>query len=310
MHNVRKSTVSCYLRMLRFDSWIGWLFIFALGSILFVVPPIDRFASFSFSFILATAGIFVLNQYFDREDDKMNDLKRNLPIALGDISPKTAILSFFFLIVLSICFVLLTDVNLFPLFLTYLGLWICYSVPPFYLKGRPILDFIVAGVGSGVLPFIIGLQVSHQLTLDFSLPWMRRRYQDAFFIVIPLLLFQSASHIFQAVGDYEADLSGNVQTFVVKYGRKTSVKVGKLLLVTGALLPILYGFLNLSLTDFLYWYLAIFICCVPGMFYVMNLLREPSKDRINTLRCISRKVSPAILVAIWIYVLLIRISFS
>lgn len=309
MHNIRKNTASSYLKLLRFDSWIGWLFIFALGSILFEIPSINRFASFSLSFILATAGVFVLNQYFDYESDKLNDLKRDLPVSSGDVSPKTAIL-IFFLIALSICFVLLTDIIVLPLFIVYLGLWTCYSVPPFHLKSRPITDVIVAGVGSGVLPFIIGLQVSNRLTLDFSSFWVRRHYQDAFFCVIPLLLFHSASHIFQAVGDYEADLRGNIHTFVVKYGKKTSVKVGEVLLVISAFLPILYGFLSLSLVDYLSWYLVIFICCVPGMFYVMRLLRDPSKDNINTLRYIFQKVSPLILIVVWIYVYLIKTSLS
>lgn len=286
------------------------MFNFALGSILFEIPPINHFALLLLSFILATAGIFVLNQYIDYENDKLNDLKRNLPISTGDVSPKTAILIFFFLIILSIYFILLTDINLLPLFLTYLGIWTCYSVPPFRLKSKPIIDVIIAGVGSGVLPFIIGLQITHQLTLDFSSFWIRRHYQDAVLSVMPLLLFHSASHLFQAVGDYEADLKGNIRTFVVKYGKKTSVKVGKLLLVTCAFLPILYGLLNLSLVDFLNWYLFIFICCVPGMFYVMNLLKDPSKDNINTLRDISRKVSPLIFVGILIYVILLKISLS
>jgi len=310
MHTVKKSNAHCYLQLLRFDSWIGWLFNFALGSILFEIPPIDLFALFFLSFFLATAGVFVLNQYFDFESDKLNDLKRNLPVSSGDVSPKTAILVFFFLIVLSISFILLTDINLLPLFLTYLGIWVCYSAPPFRLKSKPIIDVIVAGVGSGVLPFIIGLQITHQLTLDFSSFWITRHYQDAFLSVMPLLLFHSASHLFQAVGDYEADLRGNVHTFVVKYGKKTSVKVGKLLLVTCAFLPILYGFLNLSLIGFLNWYLVIFICCIPGIFYVMNLLKDPSKDNINTLRNISRKVSPPIFVGILIYVYLVKISLS
>ena len=80
MRNVSRSNVSCYLQLLRFDSWIGWLFNFALGSILFEIPPINRFASFSLFFILGTAAIFVLNQYTDYEDDKLNDLKKNLPM--------------------------------------------------------------------------------------------------------------------------------------------------------------------------------------------------------------------------------------
>jgi len=310
MNNIKKSTINSYLRMLRFESWIGWLFNFALGSVLFAIPTINRFVSFSFSFILATTGIFVLNQYFDRENDKLNESKRGLPISSGEISPKTALDVFFFSSVLSICLVALTDAALLPLFLGYLGLGVCYSAPPFHLKNRPIVDIIIAGVGSGVLPFVIGLQVSNQFSFDFSLPWVKRFYQDILLSVIPILIFQSAGHIFQALGDYEADLRGNIRTFVVEYGKNTSVRLGELFLITSALLPILFWFLIPSLADFLYWYMGIFIFCIPVIYYVMNLLKDPSKDTINTLRCISLKFSPPILLVIWIYVFILRINLS
>ena len=310
MYSIEKGTINSYLRMLRFESWIGWLFNFALGSVLFAIPAINRFISFSFSFILATTGIFVLNQYFDRESDKLNEYKRDLPVSSGEISPKTTLNVFFSSTVLSICLVVITDIALLPLFLTYLGLGICYSAPPFYLKSRPIVDIIVAGIGSGVLPFVIGLQVSNQFSFDFSLPWVKRFYQDILLSVIPLLIFQSAGHIFQALGDYEADSSGNIRTFAVKYGRKTSVRLGELFLITSALLPILFWFLIPYSADFLYWYMSIFIFCVPVFYYLMNSLKDPSKDTINTLRCISRKFSPLILFIIWTYVFILRINLS
>lgn len=306
----RIGNLSCYWRMLRFDSWMGWLFNFALGSIFFTLPPFDGFVFASFSLILATAGIFILNQYFDRENDKLNDLKRDLPIASGNVSPRVAFSFFVGFTFLSVCFVLSTNLSLLPLFLVYIGLWTCYSAPPLSLKGRPIIDVIVAGFGAGVLPFIIGLQVSNSLTLDLSLPWIRRRYQDAFLSVLPLLFFHGATQIFQSVGDYEADLEGNIQTFAVKYGKKLSMKWGMLLLVVCVLLPIFYGFFDLSLNSFLGWYLVVLVCCIPGAIYVVNLLKGASKDKICILRQISRKVGPAILGLVWVYALLIRVSLS
>ena len=107
MYGLDIGAVNSYLRMLRVESWIGWLFNFALGSVLFAIPAFNRFVSFSFSFILATAGIFVLNQYFDRENDKLNEFKRDLPVSSGEISPKTALNIFYLTIFLSICLVLL-----------------------------------------------------------------------------------------------------------------------------------------------------------------------------------------------------------
>jgi len=263
----------------------------------------------SVAFSLSTAGIFVLNQYFDRETDKLNDLKKSLPIPAQNISPKTAMIIFFFLNIVSVLTVLLTDANLLPLFLSYIALGICYSVPPVSLKKRPILDVIAVGVGSGVLPLIIGLQVSHQLTLDLSLPLMVRRYQDAFFAAVPIFLFQSASHIFHAVGDYEADRKGDVTTFVVKQGKKPAIKVGIALLGAAVLFPFMYGFLNLSLTPgFLSWYLYVLAFFVPVIVYFVNSLRTPSTERLRGLRTISQKVSPAVMLLLLIYVYFIRMA--
>jgi 4-hydroxybenzoate polyprenyltransferase len=295
--------------MLRIESWIGWLFNFALGTILFTLfTSVHRFISFSLAFILATSGIFVLNQYFDYENDKKNSLKKDLPISNGDVSPKKALNFSILLTISSICFILYFDVSLLPLFMLYLGLWICYSAPPLYLKSRPILDIIVAGIGSGVLPFIMGLQVSNQLNLDLSLPWVQRFYLDAVLSVIPLLLFQSAGHIFQAIGDYEADSEVNINTFVVKYGKNISIKLAELFLVISALLPIIFFSLNLSLTSYLNWYMTILIFCIPFMYYLINTLKDPSTQAMSRLRSISQKISPPILFIIWFSVLILRSS--
>jgi 4-hydroxybenzoate polyprenyltransferase len=310
MHHVNDGIFGRYFRLLRVPSWVGWVFTFALGSILFEMPPLPRFAVFVIPFVLTTAGVFVVNQYFDRDDDKLNTYKRVLPVSSGGILPQTAVLVSCFFFILSICLVLWVDVTVVPLYLCALGLGICYSAPPFRLKSRPIVDVIVAGFGSGVLPFLMGLQVSNQLTLNFSLPWVWRRYQDAFLCVLPLLFFNSATHIMQAAGDYEADLRGNVRTFVVKYGKKTSMNVVLLFLVLCALLPVLYGFLQLSLTDFLFWYLILFTFSIPGLVSIVYFLRNPSDDRINTLRHIFQKATPVILAILWIYVYSLRISLA
>ena len=310
MHHVNEGIVGRYFQLLRVPSWVGWVFTFALGSILFAMPPLPRFAAFVVPFVLTTAGVFIVNQYCDREDDKLNMYKRALPVSSGEILPQTAILVSCFFFILSISFVLWVDVTVLPLYLFAIGLGICYSAPPLRLKSRPVVDVIVAGLGSGVLPFLMGLQVSNQLTLNFSLPWIWRRYQDAFLCVLPLLCFTSATHILQAAGDYEADLHRNVRTFVVRFGKKTAMNVVRVLLVLCALLPVLYGFLQLSITDFLSWYLVLFTFSIPVMVAILHFLRNPSDDRINTLRHIFQTASPTILAILWIYVYVLRISYA
>jgi hypothetical protein len=58
-------------------------------SVLFCVPPFEIIAIVLFAFSLATASVFVLNQYFDREADRENEVKSNLPVASGRTTPRS-----------------------------------------------------------------------------------------------------------------------------------------------------------------------------------------------------------------------------
>ena len=302
--------IKAYTKLLRIDSWQVWLFNFALGSILFALPQIDRFVLVLFSFSLATSGIFILNQYFDRKDDKNNNLKKDLPIASGDVPPTVGLILCYSFIVASLVIVFFAGISLFLLFIGYLFLGIGYSTPPFCFKNRPVLDVIVCGVGSGVLPFLIGLQTSSQLTLNFTLPWMVRRYQDALLIAIPIFLVQSAGQLFQVAGDYQADSIAKINTFAVKYGKTTTLRLANVFLLVTISLPIIYGVLNLSLTPYLSWYLIVFVFLAPCLLYLIYSLRDSSVERFRTLRNLSRRIGGVLLLILFFYVLVARIILN
>jgi len=297
-----------YLRVLRVRSWIGWIFYFALGCFIFDMPS-GNVGPISVALISATSGAFILNQCYDLACDRLHFTKNRLPVAVGAISSSRAFSLFALSTILSLGLVALTDLSLIPLFLLYVGIGVCYSVPPIRLKGRPVLDVIIVGLGSGVLPFLIGLQVSHQLTLDWWLPWIGQRYQDALLAVMPLLLFQCSTHIYQAVGDYEADLGAGVMTSVVKYGKEKSIKTAKILLIISLLLPLIYGVLKLSLTDYMLWYLIILLPCLPFFLYFMKQ-KVFSKESIGDLTETAKKVAPIVYAILIFYIFIIRISLQ
>jgi 4-hydroxybenzoate polyprenyltransferase len=305
--SVNSRKVRAYVKLLRFDSWQVWLFNFLLGCILFELPQISRFIIVLFSFSLATIAIFVLNQYFDREIDSVNNLKKDLPIASGDVKPRTGFLLFFAFTLISLSSAFITDISIFLLLLTYMLLGVGYSTPPFRFKNRPGIDIIVSGVGAGLLPFFIGLQTVPLLTLEFEFPWMVRRYQDAFFTALPILLVQSAGEIYQVVGDYEADALAKINTFAVKFGKKASLRAAIVLLLITITLPIVYELLNLSLTPFLSWYLIAFICLVPCLVYFVKRTQDASEKNFKKLRDISRRVGAVVLLVLLIYVFIVRI---
>ncbi len=305
-----KRKIHAYIKLLRFDSWQVWLFNFLLGCILFELPPIGRFLIVLVSFSLATSAIFILNQYFDYENDKANELKKDLPIAAGEVSPRTALTLFYVFTSVSLTSAFLTDISVFLLLVAFMLLGIGYSTPPFYFKNRPGLDVIVCGVGAGILPFFIGVQTAPLLTLEFEFTWMVRRYQDALFTALPIFLIQCAGQFYQVVGDYEADSLAKINTFAVKYGKKTALRFAAISLLTTISLPIIYELLNLSLTPFLGWYLIAFVCLVPCLLYFMKRAQDASEKNFKKLRAISRRGGTVILLILILYVLIVKLILN
>jgi 4-hydroxybenzoate polyprenyltransferase len=70
-----------YFKVMRVGSWLGWIFSFGFGSIFLSLPLLERFLAVLFAFSLATASIFILNQYFDRKEDQENAVKSNMPVS-------------------------------------------------------------------------------------------------------------------------------------------------------------------------------------------------------------------------------------
>jgi 4-hydroxybenzoate polyprenyltransferase len=251
-----------------------------------------------------------LNQYFDYENDRANNLKKDLPIASGDVSPRTALTLFFVFTSVSLASAFLTDLSVFLLLVAFMLLGIGYSTPPFCFKSRPGLDVIVCGVGAGILPFLMGVQTAPLLTLQFEFPWVVRRYQDVLLTALPIFLVQCAGQIYQVVGDYEADALAKINTFAVKYGKKTALRFATISLLITISLPIIYELLNLSLTPFLGWYLIAFACLVPCLLYFMKRTQDASEKTFRKLRNIARRAGAGILLILILYVLLVRLTLN
>jgi 4-hydroxybenzoate polyprenyltransferase len=64
------------MKLLRIESWQGWLFNFALGSVLFALPQLERFAFVLVAFGLITSAVFILNQIIDQKTTGKTTSKR------------------------------------------------------------------------------------------------------------------------------------------------------------------------------------------------------------------------------------------
>jgi len=305
------SNVNGFVRLLRFRSWVGWLAIFGFGSFIFGIPPITNVLIVAFVFSCITSAVFVQNQYFDKEIDKKNPQKNMLPLATGEVTSKTSLLIMLILCGLGFSTLGFFNPYLIPIFLVYFALCSLYSTPILHLKGKPILDIIVAGIGSGVFPFIFGLLAANQLSLDILLPSVARNYQYTFLCILPLFLFQVASQIFQEIRDFEADMNDKIQTFVVKYGIKKSIRVATITVFLAISLPIIFGFLNLFYTnEFIVWYILVVIAMIPILSQFISLNKNPTKTKIEDLFKFSMKYTPVILIIILTYILILRLYIT
>ncbi len=147
-----------YLQLLRVNNYIKNVFIFA--PLFFVLKfekdlILDTFNSFLF-FCLLTSGIYILNDIFDIESDKLHPVKRNRPLASGMISVKKGKQVAIGLVLISFLGIGLLNKASLPFFATYLVINLLYN---FSLKKIPIVDVIVLGFGF-VIRILVGSSVS------------------------------------------------------------------------------------------------------------------------------------------------------
>ena len=290
--------MSQYFEAARVGSWLGWIFNFGFGSVLFGVPPFEITAVVLFAFSLATASVFVLNQYFDREADRENEVKSNLPVASGRITPRKTLIFSFLLVISCLILVFIANVHVLPLFIVYLGLWTAYSTPPLRLKSIPVADFAISGIGAGFLPFLMGGALTDKLIINVPAIMLS---------AMPLMLVHSGGHIIQAVGDYEADRKTGVHTFVARYGRKNGVIVAGFMFLIAGFSPFVYSVFGLLPYRHLFLFFVLFPLSIPIIMRYADMLENPSTKNVINIQKTTKKYGIIGITVIWAYVLLAKI---
>jgi 4-hydroxybenzoate polyprenyltransferase len=231
--------------------------------------------------------------------DRENEVKSNLPVASGRITPRRTLIFSFLLVILCLVLVFIANVQVLPLFIVYLGLWTAYSTPPFRLKSVPVADFVISGVGAGFLPFLMGGGLTDKLI--FNIP-------SIMLGAVPLVLIQCGGHIIQAVGDYEADRIAGVQTFVVECGRKRSVIVAGFMFLIAGFSPFVYSAFGLLPYRHLLLFSILFPLSIPIIMRYADVLHNPSTKNVTSIQKTARKYGIIGVTVIWAYVLLARIA--
>lgn len=142
------------IKLLRLKDWAKNTFLFIpvfFAGELFKFSHLEDLIIGFFSFSFVASAIYILNDYRDIEADKKHPTKNKRPLASGEVSTKTAGVTFCFLLLAGLAFAFILDRIFFGILLTYFIVNIFYSLG---LKKISILDIFI--VASGFLFRVIG----------------------------------------------------------------------------------------------------------------------------------------------------------
>lgn len=183
-----KKSARNILRLLRPRQWIKNLAVFAaitFGGELFNFSVLSNVISGFFIFCAISSGIYIINDIFDREKDKLHPFKKFRPLAHGDISLPSAVILAIILISSSLVASSFINPAFFLITLVYLVLQLSYSA---FLKHITVID-ILALAGGYILRVYAG------------------EFASSYHISVWLLLTTISLSLFLAIGKRRSELT-------------------------------------------------------------------------------------------------------
>ena len=164
-----------YFKMMRFDHWIKNIFVFpgVLLAILYLETIdlsilLDIFLSFSASCFIASAN-YLINEWLDREHDKLHPNNCNRPAALGLVNSKGVLLYYVGLIIIGLMLAFSVGTDVLGAIIVFLLSGVIYNVKPIRAKDLPYLDVIVESFNNPVRFYIGWLSVHDGILIPLSL---------------------------------------------------------------------------------------------------------------------------------------------
>lgn len=178
-----------------------------------------------FTGFLLTAASMVINDYYDREIDAVNEPSR--PIPSGLIKPKEALAFAFSLTLLGLVAAFLTNTTVISCFATALFFWFISATYVTVGKRTGLLgNFLVSACVSA--PFVYG-----------SLTAVNEIKPNIWIFVSMVFLSNTGREITKGIVDIQGDKARNVKTLAVRYGeRKAAVAAATFYLLAVALTPL------------------------------------------------------------------------
>ena len=174
---------------------------------------------------LLYGGVYILNQIFDRETDKIN--RKLFLLSEGYVSLKAAVrlMAFCFVSSLVLSFYLSATIGFLFSLMFILNLF--YSVPLFSFKNKPALGWLINAIGFGILNFLVGW------SLDSELIWKGVLYSLPYFLAV------SAIYLNTTLLDVEGDKQVNKITWRIRWGLVKTLWVSLALILATLLSAIL-----------------------------------------------------------------------
>jgi decaprenyl-phosphate phosphoribosyltransferase len=135
------------IRLLRIRQWVKNAFI---AAPLFFTPSVVspesvlRVVAGIVCFCALSSAVYILNDYVDRESDRLHETKRHRPLASGAVSPATALAMMGVLVLAGFTGAVTLDLGFASIGAAYFALNVAYS---FGLKRVPILDVMIIALG-------------------------------------------------------------------------------------------------------------------------------------------------------------------
>jgi 4-hydroxybenzoate polyprenyltransferase len=157
------------IRLLRIKQWVKNLFLFVpifFAGNIFNFDNIAPLLMGVLAFSLAASGVYVINDYNDRELDRLHPRKKTRPLASGEVSPTAAWILIIVLMVGGLVLAASINIVFFYLLLFYLALNLGYSMG---LKNVPILDLFIVSSGFLIRIYsggeIADVKITHWLSI-------------------------------------------------------------------------------------------------------------------------------------------------
>ncbi|MDP2820935.1 MAG: UbiA prenyltransferase family protein [bacterium] len=252
-----------YFHLLRLKGWKGYFFIVFLGFLLakgFLNSFFDILVFFLTVALYLGFG-FSINECFDVEEDKLNELKKN-PVARREIDYKSAFIFSLALAFFGVFFSFYFGINYFLLYLAATILSFFYSAPPFRFKNRFLLDLVSHGLFAGLFLFFLPF-------FAFNSEIINAYYLLGLSVFCYSLIFEMKNQI----SDYESDKRAGLKTTACVFGLENSHKLDNFLFLIfpATLLPL---FLS---SDFL----AIFLLIAFLFYLAIAVNKEKYKNLLN-----------------------------